>query len=53
MFYYRLANKNLMVMNPNIFIEAAGHLFVNFRLWLIDIGIRTDVNGYKINLVDY
>ena len=40
-------------MNPNVFVEAAGHLFVNFRLWLLDIGIRADVNGYKIKPVDY
>ena len=53
MFYYRKELADLFVLNPSIFAELASHLFVNFRLYWIDIGIRTDINGYKIKPVDY
>ncbi len=53
MFYYRKEMANLLVMNPNIFVEFASHVFINFRLYFIDIGFRMDVNGYKIKPVDY
>ena len=53
MFYYRKEQADLMVLNPNMFLELASHIFINFRLYFVDIGIRADINGYKIKPVDY
>ena len=31
----------------------ASHTFINFRLYFLDLGFRFDINGYRINPVDY
>lgn len=53
MFYYKKEMADLLVLNPNIFVELASHIFINFRLYFIDLGFRIESNGYKIKPVDY
>merc|ERR1712110_79023 len=45
--------KNLLVLNPNAFIEIASHSWVTFKLYFIEFTFNIDITGYKITPIDY
>ena len=52
-FWILREGKNLLVLNPSIFAEAAIHSWIIFKLYFIEFRMNVDVTGYKIAPVDY
>ena len=42
-----------LVMNPSIFAEVASHMWIGFKLGIIEIYFNIDALGYKVTPVDY
>lgn len=53
MFWMVRAQENLLVLNPNIFLEAASHSWMVLRLGVVEFWFRLDLIGYKFSPVDY
>lgn len=53
MFWMVRSQENILVLNPNIFVEAASHSWMTISLGVVDIKIALDLIGYKFSPVDY
>jgi hypothetical protein len=45
--------ENLLVINPNIFVEVSTRNWIAFKLFFIEWWFRFDITGYKFTPVDY
>ena len=53
MFWIFREGKNLLVLNPNVYVELASHSWILFKLYFVEFRFNIDITGYKIAPVDY
>ena len=52
-FWIRREGKNLLVFNPNAFLELSTRNYLKFKLGIIEWTVNVDFTGYRITPVDY
>lgn len=53
MFWMVRSEENILVLNPNLFVEIASHSWFKISFGIIDVKIALDLIGYKFSPVDY
>ena len=53
LFWILREGKNLLVLNPNAFIELSTRNEMKFKLGIIEWIINVDLTGYRITPLDY
>lgn len=53
LFYMVRMNENLLIMNPQAFMEAASHSWVSFHLNFVEIKLLLNMNAYKFTPADF
>lgn len=52
-FWLARQNKDFLVLNPSVFLEAAGHVWFELKLYFMTIKVNGDLIGYKASPLDY
>ena len=52
-FWIKREGKNLLVLNPNAFLEVASKSWISIKLYFIEFTIKMDLTGYRITPLDY